>query len=278
MINIGEYNTLTVAKFTDFGLYLTDGSEEILLPKKYIPEYTELEQKLEVFVYNDSKGRPIATTLKPYAIAGDFAFLKVKDTNNIGAFLDIGIEKDILVPKNQQQTPMETGKSYVVKLLVDFATDRLYATSKLSNLFETDTSIFQMGQAVNILVFAITDIGFKVVVDNRFEGLIYKSEVFEPLNIGDEKIAYIKNIREDKKLDISLQKQKFIDAVTDIKNQILHALSNNDNFLPLHDKSSPEEIKNKLKMSKKSFKKGIGMLNKEGKVKIEKDGVRLLNK
>lgn len=278
MINIGEYNSLEVVKFVDFGLYLSDGDEEILLPTKHIPENTEVGNILDVFVYNDSKGRPIATTLKPIAVAGDFAFLRVKTTNDIGAFLDICIEKDVLVPKYQQKEIMEEGKSYVVKLLVDFATSRLYASSKLSSLFDTDTSVFEMGQAVNVLVYAITDIGYKVVVDNHFEGLIYKTEVFEKLKVGDKKIAYIKNIREDKKLDISLQKQRFIDAMTDVKNDILFALNEQNGFLSLHDKSSPDEIKQKLQMSKKNFKKGIGMLNKEKKIKIEENGITLLKK
>jgi len=278
MINIGEYNNLEVVKFTDFGLYLSDGDEEILLPLKHIPENTEIGNMLDVFVYNDSKGRPIATTLKPCAVAGDFAFLKVKTANEIGAFMDINIEKDILVPKNQQQIPMVEGKFYVVKLLVDFSTDRLYATSKLMSLFETDTSVFETGQAVNILVYAITDMGYKVVVDNHFDGLIYKTEVFENLKVGDEKIAYIKQIRNDKKLDISLQKQKFIDAATDVKNDILFAINEEGGFLALHDKSSPEDIKQRLQMSKKNFKKGIGMLNKDGKIKIGPDGITLQKK
>ena len=275
MLNIGKLNTLEIVKKTPQGLYLDSENGEILLPNKYIPENANVGDELEVFIYTDSEDRLIATTLKPYALLDEFACLYVKHTTHFGAFMDWGLEKDLFVPLKEQYKIMVEGQKYVVRICLDSRTERLIGVSKLSAFLEKDTEDLQIGQEVTLLVHEFTTIGVMCIVDNLYAGMLYKNEIFKPLEIGDVLKGYIKNVREeDGKIDLSLRKEGFkgIKSETDI---IIESLKENDGFLPYGDDSTPEEIKKQFEMSKKTFKKLIGILYKQGKIVILDGGIRL---
>lgn len=275
MISIGKYNELDVSKKTEIGVFLTDGRQEVLLPTRFVPQNIDTGDTLEVFVYLDNENRPVATTLKPFATVDEFAFLKVKEVNQHGAFLDWGISKDIFVPYGEQRDQMEAGKSYVVYILIDDHSGRIAATSRWMKYLDKDTSDLQNGDEVELLVAEITELGYRVIIDHQFEGLIYKNEVFEQLNPGDRKRGYIKLIRDDGKIDISLQQQGYA-HIEDSKLFVLHQLKNNNGILNLGDKSSPEDIYSQLKLSKKAFKKITGALYKERLITVSDFEIRLV--
>lgn len=275
MINIGTYNDLEVVKQMDFGIYLREGDTEILMPTKWVPQGTRIGDRLNAFVFRDSDDRLIATTVEPYATAETFAFLEVKQVNDIGAFLDWGMDKDLLVPFREQAYRMEAGKSYVVFVYVDEMTDRLTASAKLKKFFVNEPDTIQEGDIVDLLIYSETPLGFNAVINNLYSGLLYKNEIFENIRIGDKLKGYVKRIREDNKIDLSLQKSGF-ELVDDVKWRILNLLKQNNGFLPLNDNSSPEEIKSKLQISKKAFKKAVGALYKERLVKLTEKGVELV--
>lgn len=274
MLNIGKTNTLKIVKRTPQGLYLDSDRGEILLPNKYIPEGIEIGDSVDVFIYTDSEDRLIATTLKPYAFLDEFACLEVKHTTNFGAFLDWGLEKDLFVPTKEQHRMMQEGQKYVVRVCLDARTERLIGISKLAAFLSKDTENLQEGQEVSLLVHEFTTIGIMCIIDDQYAGMLYKNEVFKPLKVGDRLKGYIKEVRDDGKIDISLRKHGFkgIRNETDV---ILDSLKENDNFLPYNDDSTPEEIKQHFQMSKKTFKKLIGILYKEGKIVILDGGIRL---
>lgn len=274
MLQIGNYNRLKVKRQVDFGMYLDSDQGDILIPNKYIPEGTKIDDMLQVFVYTDSEDRLIATTLQPYGVVGEFAAMEVKQVNRFGAFLDWGLEKDLLLPHKEQHRQVQEGQKVVVRVCLDHKTNRVIAVAKLNPFFDRDLSLLEEGQKVRLLAYDVTDLGYQVVINDTFTGIVYKNEVFEPLRIGDSKEGFIKKIREDNKADVSLRQQGF-SAVSDAKSVVLEALQEAGGFLPYHDASSPEEIKKAFKMSKKSFKKAIGGLYKEGKIKIEVDGIKL---
>lgn len=275
MIKLGKDNTLKVAREVDFGVYLTDGQEEILLPNKYIPEGTKVDDEIEVFVYKDSEDRPIATTLEPYAKLDEYACLECVDTNASGAFLDWGLEKDLFVPLKEQQSKMNVGGKYVVRVCFDHKTDRLVGVGKINSFFEPDTNNLREGQEVDVLVYGKSELGFKCIVDNLYTGLIYSNDVFTPLSVGDRSRGFVKTIREDGKVDVSIRPVG-MDAITEAKHSILVNLRfAKDGKLDLHDKSESEEIKLKLGMSKKLFKKAIGGLYKDGKIELMSDGIKI---
>jgi predicted RNA-binding protein (virulence factor B family) len=259
----------------DFGIYLREGDTEILMPTKWVPQGTRIGDRLNAFVFRDSDDRLIATTVEPYATAETFAFLEVKQVNDIGAFLDWGMDKDLLVPFREQAYRMEAGKSYVVFVYVDEMTDRLTASAKLKKFFVNEPDTIQEGDIVDLLIYSETPLGFNAVINNLYSGLLYKNEIFENIRIGDKLKGYVKRIREDNKIDLSLQKSGF-ELVDDVKWRILNLLKQNNGFLPLHDGSSPEEIKSKLQISKKAFKKAVGALYKERLVKLTEKGVELV--
>ncbi len=275
MINIGKYNELEVVKELDFGIYLRDGDIEILMPTKWVPKDTRIGDFLNVFIFRDSDDRLIATTVEPFAIADSFAFLEAKQVNDIGAFLDWGMDKDLLVPFREQQNKMEPGKSYVVFVYVDEETDRLVASAKLSRFIERDNIEIQDGDIVDLLIYSETDLGFNAIVNNLYSGLIYKNEIYEAIRIGDAMKGFVKHVREDNKIDLSLQKSGF-ELVDDVKWRILNMMKQNGGFLSLTDNSSPEEIKSTLQISKKAFKKAIGALYRERLVKLTDKGVQLV--
>jgi uncharacterized protein len=273
MIKVGEYNTLKVARQVDFGMYLTDGQQDILIPNKYIPEGTQVEDMLNVFVYKDSEDRLIATTLEPYGKVGDFAVMEVKQVADFGAFLDWGLEKDLLVPTREQHRRLHEGQRVVVKLVLDHKTQRVIGVSKLSAFFKKDISGLEEGQQVEIIIFDDTDLGYVALVDGLYAGMLYRNEVFEPLTIGDKRTGYIKKLRDDGKIDLSLYPAG-VAAIGDAKDKVWEMLVQAGGFLPYHDNSSPEEIRDNLLMSKKAFKKAIGGLYKEGKIQISPSGIK----
>jgi predicted RNA-binding protein (virulence factor B family) len=275
MLKIGRFNTLKVVKKTPQGLYLDSDRGEILLPNKYIPQGTTIGSKVEVFIYSDSEDRLIATTLKPYAQEGEFVCLQVKEVTKIGAFMDWGLEKDLFVPIKEQHKPMAVGEKHVVRVCLDLRTDRLLGVAKLGSFLEKDTSSLQIGEEVRLLVYEFTTLGIMCIVNNRYAGMLYKNEVFKELAIGEKIKGYIKNIREeDGKIDLSLRKEGF-EGIKDQSEIILKNLRQNDGFLPYGDDSPPEEIKKQFQMSKKTFKRLIGNLYKQGKIVILEHGIRL---
>ncbi len=278
MVEIGKFNNLKVVKHVDFGVYL-DGGElgEILMPIRYVPDGCKDGDVVAVFVYRDSEDRVIATTEEPYAKVEDFAFLKAVSVNNIGAFLDWGLMKDLFVPFREQEKKMEEGKSYVVKIYLDKKSDRIAASSRLSRFLDQTPAGYKEGQSVDLLICDATDLGYKAVINNSHMGIIYKNEVFQPLNIGDKTKGFIKKMREDGKIDLSLQEagHERIGGAAEI---ILNKIKDAGGFIPATDKSAPEVIYEIFGMSKKVFKKACGSLYKKRLIIIDKKGLKLTGK
>ena len=276
MVEIGKINNLQVLKNLEHGIYL-DGEHlgEILMPSRYVPENCEVGDSLEVFIYLDSADLLIATTEEPYAMVGECTYLKVVDVNQAGAFLDWGLPKDLLVPYSEQISPMEVGKSYTVLVFLDKNTDRIAATQRLDTYLSEEAQYFKPEQAVDLLIFGKTDLGYKAVINNTHIGLIYKNEVFQPLTHGEKLKGYIKIIRPDRKIDLCLQLPGK-DALDDLSSRIIDHLKNNDGVSTLTDKSSPEDIYENFGVSKKNYKKAIGKLYKKRLIRIEKDKITLL--
>lgn len=276
MTAIGQWNELEVVKTVDFGIYLDGGPHgEILMPKRYVPEQYEIGDQLNVFVYLDSEDRLIATSETPKAVVGEFALLKVVSTTSIGAFLDWGLPKDLLVPFREQQQKMEAGHSYLVYIYLDDESQRIVATSKLNKCLNNIPVDYEIGEEVDLIIANQTDLGFNAIIDNSHWGMIFKNEIFQNLKTGQKLKGYIKTIREDEKIDLVLQKEGY-EKIDDISQSILNKLAANNGFLPLNDKSDPELIKQTFQISKKNFKKAIGALYKQRLISIENDGIKLL--
>lgn len=277
MIEIGRYNKLKILRQTSVGLYLGDVSgEDVLLPNKYCPESFKIEDEIEVFVYRDNEERKIATNLTPKINLNEFALLQVTAVTDVGAFLDWGMEKELFVPFMEQKQKMKEGRWYIVYLDLDTKTDRLYASNKIDKHLENDILTIKEKEEVELLVLQKTDLGFTVIVNNRHKGLLFNNEIFRELNIGDKLKGFVKKIREDNKIDISLQAigyNKFIDTNSDL---IYRALLENDGFLAVTDKTSPDEIYLQFGISKKAFKKTLGALFKQKKIKIQPNGIKLI--
>lgn len=275
MITLGEYNLLRIDRILDQGAYLVDEEEnDVLLPNKYMAENAQVDDEVEVFVYNDSEDRLIATNLTPKFTLNEFAFLQVKDVNRFGAFLDWGLEKEILVPFSEQNQRMEIDRWYIVRLLLDEKTNRLVASNKLNKFIETDHITVEEGEEVDLLVSEKTDLGYKVIIEDVHQGLVYANEVFRELNVGETLKGYVKNIREDGKIDISLQKQGYGNVEPNAI-KILERIKEKEGFLALTDKSQPEDIYAQLEMSKKTFKKAIGGLYKRKLIRMTEEGIYL---
>jgi predicted RNA-binding protein (virulence factor B family) len=275
-MKIGQFNTLTIDRDTQVGLFLTDGKEDVLLPNKYVPKVFEIGEEITVFVYLDHEERPVATTLVPYIFLNEFALLRVNYVNQIGAFMDWGMEKDILVPFKEQARPMEKGKRYLVYLYMDEKTNRLVASSKTNQFLNNEDLSVEKGEEVDLIISHITEIGINVIINQKHKGLVYKDEVYDDaIRTGDKMKGYIKTIRPDGKIDVALNKQGFenIEPNSEI---ILNELRASRGFLRLNDNSNPEDIKTVLKMSKKTFKKAIGLLYKEKLIEIKDDGIYLV--
>lgn len=276
MLQIGNYNTLRVVKLVSFGVYLDGGEgKEILLPTRYVPKGVKVDDEIQVFIYHDNEGRLIATTLRPKAVVGEFAFMRVKSVNDTGAFLDWGLMKDLLVPFKEQKMTMREGKWYLVYVHLDHLTGRIVASARIEKFLGNVPPVYQLNQEVDLLVVDDTEIGYKVIVDNLHWGMIYHNQVFQRLERGEHLKGYVKEVREDDKLDISLQPLGY-QKIDGISQRILNALQMKEGFLPVHDKSDPEEIYSLFRCSKKAFKQAIGSLYKQRLITIEKEGIRLL--
>ena len=274
MLEIGQYNNLEVVKKASIGYFLNDGNEDVLLPQRYAPDNIRIGDKMEVFVYLDNENRPVATTLNPLATVGEFAFLKVLEVNEHGAFLDWGIDKDIFSPYSEQRVEMKEGREYLVYIFVDEKSGRIAASSKWKQ-FMDETVELEVGEEVELIIAEKTDLGYNAIINNTNEGLIYKNEVFEELLPGEKKRGYIKLIREDGKVDLTLQQQGYAHIV-DLKDVILKKLGDNNGIISLGDKSSPDEIYRQLKISKKAFKKAIGGLYKDRLIEIDDHEIRFV--
>ncbi|WP_142604425.1 CvfB family protein [Solitalea koreensis] len=277
MIEIGKENELTFINKTNAGLYLSDGIDEVLLPYIHVPDGLQVGDSLSVFVYLDNENKPIATTQKPLAYVGQFAYLTVIDANEHGAFLDLGIAKDIFVPYMEQRVPMEIDEQYIVYLYLDELSGRIVASSKIGGFLQVSDFDVNQGDEVQLLITEETDLGYNAIINNKYIGLLYHNELFEPLQPGDVKKGFIKQIREDNKIDLSLQRIGF-SHILDLKTILLEKLEKNQGKLNLGDKSSPDEIYKQLKISKKAFKKSIGGLYKERLIEIDDEEIRLIPK
>ena len=274
MKELGTISSLLINRFSPNGAYLAlRNGEEVLLPQGYLKGDEKEGEEIEVFIYTDSEDRPVALTQRPVAMDGEFAVMEVKEMTKFGAFMDWGLPKDLFVPKSEIGKPMEEGRKYLVRVCIDHRTNRLIGVSKYEDFLITDTRGFNQGDEVDALIFDQTDLGFKALIEGKFEGLLYENEIFKKVEIGDKFKAYIKKVREDGKLDLILTapgREKYDEGAQ----RILDTLKT-QTFLPLHDKSSPEEIKGVLGMSKKHFKQSIGQLYKDRKIKILPDGISL---
>jgi predicted RNA-binding protein (virulence factor B family) len=276
MIKLGEYNTLTILRDTDPGLYLGDDEENVvLLPHKYKPDSFEIDDEIEVYVYLDNEERPIATTLDPFVTLNSFSYLYCSDVTDYGAFMDWGLEKQLFVPFKEQARPMKEGNWYIIYMYLDELTNRLVGSSKTNRFVENDTLTVEAFEEVNILVTHLTEKGANVIINGIHKGLIYIDDIFEDIRTGDRMKAYVKKIREDNKIDIVLQTPGYR-SIEPNANFILEELTAAGGFLPLHDKSDPDAIKNELGMSKKSFKKAIGTLYRDKQIILKDGGIELV--
>ncbi len=276
MIHLGKTNTLTILRQTPPGMYLGDGENEVvLLPTKYIEPDFEIGQEIDVFVYRDSEDRLIATRLKPFAEVGQFAYLNVSEVSKVGAFLDWGLEKDLFVPFKEQKHKMFEGYSYVVYIYIDDVTERIVASSKINKFISNEVLTVKQGEEVDLLVYNETDLGFTCVINGAHKGLIYHNDVFTDLAVGDQVKGYIKLIRENNLIDLSLQNIGFKHVLSSTE-KIMEYLNTHNGYLELTDKSSPDLIERRFDMSKSTFKKSIGILYRQRKVTLHDDGVRLV--
>jgi uncharacterized protein len=276
MLLLGEMNRLKVIKEVDFGLYLDGEIDEILIPKRYVPVNTQVGDMLDVFLYRDSEDRLIATTQLPKVMVGEYALLEVVDTNRFGVFMDWGMPKDLFVPFQEQNGKMAIGRSYVVKVYIDNETNRIAASARIEHFLEKENLDFEIGQEVEIIPFKYTDLGVKAIVNREFEGMLYTNEIFERINLGETKKAFVNKIRNDGKIDLKLKRTGYSENSTS-QNTVMVQLNKNNGFLPFHDKSSPEAIYDQFGMSKRDFKQAIGGLYKENKIKIGDNGITICN-
>ena len=273
-MKLGHYNKLRIVRFTDHGAVLDGDGIVVLMPKKYTREDQHPGDEVEVFVYLDQSDRLVATTERPYAEVGQFAYLRVAWTNRYGAFMDWGLTKDLFVPFSEQRHHFMKDKSYLIYIYIDDQTGRIVGTSKLDRNLSTDFPDVKDGDEVDVLVWKKTDLGFKVIVNNAYEGLIYDSEIFRPVTIGLRLQAFVKNVRPDGKIDIILQ-HSGRQLVDDISEQLIATLEANGGFLPYGDHTPPEIIAKEFHISKKAFKRTLGALYRQHIVTITSEGILL---
>lgn len=276
MIEVGNYNRLTVQRIKDAGAYLDDGKEGILLPRRFVPRGTKAGDELTVFIYHDSEDRLIATTQHPKAVVGDFAFLKVVGLSPHGAFLDWGLMKDLFVPRSKQISPMRLGGEYLVHIYIDEQTGRIAASQYIEHLLSNEELTVKEKEEVDLIVYRETELGWSVIINNKHLGLLYANEVFQPLQVGDKVKGFIKQIREDGKIDAAIGKAGY-KKVEDEATKILRLLDEHNGYLPYHDKSEPEAIYDFFGMSKKVFKMTVGKLYKEKKIELTQTGIKKLD-
>ena len=276
-IELGKINTLTIKRAVDFGLYIgpEDSDEEILMPRRYTSREMRIGDLVDVFVYNDSEDRLVATTEKPKAMVGEFALLRVKSISKVGAFLDWGLMKDLFCPFREQKMKMVRGNSYIVHIHLDKESYRIMASAKVERYLSEETPDYRHGQEVDLLVWQKTDLGFKVIIDNKYGGLVYKDQIFKYIHTGDRMKGYIGTVRPDGKIDVTLQptgkklSREFSDALLDY-------LKENNGYCNLGDKSNAEDIYDRFQVSKKTFKKAIGDLYKRHIITLEEGGMGIV--
>ncbi|MBS1591665.1 MAG: RNA-binding protein [Bacteroidetes bacterium] len=275
MINVGVYNNLKVLRKITIGVYLDDGADGILLPKRFVPNNVQVGDELKVFVYHDSDNRLIATTQQPLGIVGDIVKLKAVSVTHQGAFLDWGLMKDLFVPKSQQLTGMRVGGLYLVKIFIDKQTGRVAATEKIDNTLNNDELTVKEKEEVDLTVYRRSDLGYVVIINGLHTGMLYFNEVFEDLQPGDKLKGFIKTIRTDNKIDVVAGKRGYakVEGETD---KILRLLKDNNGYLPYNDKAAPEDIYAFFGMSKKTFKMTTGNLFKQQKIEFTKTGIKLI--
>ena len=275
MIEIGRYNTLKIAREREQGLYLEDAEgDEVLLPNRYVPQNYEIDDEIKVFVYLDNEERPVATTDTPTIVRDDFALLRCNEVSKIGAFLDFGLVKELFCPFKEQAFKMREGQWYLVHCYLDEETERLVASSKTKRFLDNTNVDLAKFDKVDVIISHRSDIGMNVIVNKKYAGLIHNDDLYKEVSVGDEYQGVVKKVHNNKKLDITLREIGFRALEPNAK-KLLTVLKDNNGFLPLHDKSDPEQIKDELEMSKKSFKKAIGNLYKQKQSEIKPDGIYL---
>ena len=269
-MKIGQYNTLKLNRMVDFGAYLIDEQgNEVLMPRRYLTPDMHLGEMVEVFVYNDSENRPVATTERPLAVVGDTCLMRVKAVDAVGAFLEWGLAaKDLLVPFREQRVRMQTGRSYIVHVYLDQETNRIVASAKIDRWVNKTKPDYYHRQMVNLLVVQRTDLGYKVLVDNCHWGLIYQNETYRDVNVGDQITGFVKQVRPDGKIDVTIEKMEKL-RIDDLAKAILQHLHNHGGSMSLSDKSTPEQISATFSCSKKDFKKAIGLLYKQHLITLD---------
>lgn len=276
MVRIGKISTLEVVKFTDQGVYLDGGPYgEILLPNRYVPLNCNEGDDVDVFIYFDSEDRIVASTDFPFGMVDEFAYLKVVEVAGVGAFLDWGLPKDLLSPFREQAQKMEVGRSYLVRIYVDKVTGRIVASSKINRFLNIEEVNFAVGDEVNLLISNRTDLGYNAIINGTHLGILYSNELFKPIKTGDKVTGFVKKIREDGKIDLSLEKQGY-EKVDPVLGEIIEKLKQNGGFLAVSDKSDPELIVKLFGISKKTYKKAVGALYKNKQITIEDNGIRLI--
>lgn len=277
MIEIGKYNKLKIKRTTRVGLFLeNEEGEDVLLPNKYAPLRYETDDELDVFVYMDNEGRKLATNLTPKILVNEFAFLQVSAVTEVGAFMDWGIAKELLVPFSEQKQRMEEGRWYIVHMAVDEKTNRLFASNKLEKFLQNEELSVEEGTAVELMLMQKTDIGYSVIVNNRHIGLLYENEIFREVNIGDRLSGFVKKVREDNKLDVTLHPQGYKQSIDPHSDLVYREILASGGEMNITDKSTPEEIYMTFGISKKAFKKAVGALYKQKKIKILPDRIKLV--
>lgn len=275
-IKLGDYNHMTVVKKVDFGFYLDGGDEgEILLPQRYVPKGLKVDDEIDVFVYLDQDERPVATTEKPHAKVGDFAYLEVKWVNEYGAFLGWGLMKDVFCPFREQKKRMQLGESYIVHLHVDEESYRIVASAKVEHYLADDKPQYKHGEEVELLVWQKTDLGFKVIIDNKYPGLLYQDQIFQYIHTGDRMKGYVGNVRPDDKIDVTLQKTGR-QQTTDFAEVLYQYLLDNDGVCDLGDKSEADDIYERFHVSKKVYKKAVGDLYKRRLITVSPMSISLV--
>lgn len=275
MVKMGEYNVLKVIKEKSMGVFLDDGDVGILLPKRFVPAGTKIGDELKVFLYHDGEDRPIATTQKPYGVLGDIVKLKAVSVTRQGAFLDWGLMKDLFIPKSKIKNFMVVNGEYLVKIVMDEQTGRLAATEKLEPYLSNDGLTVKEKDEVDLLVYRRTDIGYEVIINNMHKGILHNNEIYRDIETGDRFRGFIKNILSENKIDAVAGKPGYTRVEDEIE-KVLRLLKENDNYLPYHDKSSPEEIYSFFGISKKTFKMATGNLYKQHKIVFTKTGIQLV--
>ena len=277
MAQIGKINELKVIKTVDFGVYL-DGEDlgEILLPQKYVADDLKINDSINVFIYRDSEDRSIATTAIPYAMLDEFAYLRVIDVTDVGAFLDWGLEKDLFVPFREQHTKMERGKSYIVRIYFDNKSMRLAASSKLDKFFYSTPAELRVNQQVKLLITFKTELGYKTIIDNKYQGMLFNDDIFQSIKIGQSLTGFIKKLRSDGKVDVAIHPSGY-GKISELSEKILKILKDNKGYIAVTDQSKPELIYHLFGMSKKNFKTSIGNLYRNRLIRIEKRGIRIVN-